>query len=140
MFPTPEEAEYTFYEAMRQASIDMMMQVWGDEDDVVCVHPGGLRVIGYKAVHETWQHILSNGPVAAFPSQVTVMAGVMSSVHVLIEQVMVDTPHGKDTLNFYSTNIYHKGPMGWHMVVHHASSAPRQAELFDTQGLLGTVH
>lgn len=140
MFPTPEEAEYAFYEALRQANLDMMMNVWGDDDDIVCIHPGGLRVIGVTAVQEAWQHILGNGPVAAFPVQVSVMAGVMSSVHVLIEQVMVDTPRGKDTINFYTTNIYHKGPTGWRMVVHHASSAPKQAENLDAQRCSSTVH
>jgi ketosteroid isomerase-like protein len=140
MFSTPEEAEYAFYDAMRQGNLELMMSLWSDDDDVVCVHPGGLRVIGYSAVHDAWRHILADGPVAAFPVQVSVMAGVMSSVHVLIEQVMVDTPRGKDTINFYTTNIYHKGPRGWRMVVHHASNAPRQTELFDAQGYSNTVH
>ncbi|MBV6273045.1 nuclear transport factor 2 family protein [Alcaligenaceae bacterium CGII-47] len=139
-FPTPQEAEYAFYEALRLANLDMMMNVWGDDDDIVCIHPGGLRVIGVSAVHDAWRHILNNGPVAAFPVQVSTMAGVMSSVHVLIEQVMIDTPRGKDTINFYATNIYHKGPRGWRMVVHHASPAPKQAEHIDNQNYSGTVH
>lgn len=140
MFPTPEEAENAFYEAMRQADLALMMRVWGDDDDIVCIHPGGLRVIGQAAVKNAWEQILADGPIAAFPMQATIMSGLMSSVHVLIEQLMVDTPRGKDTLTFYTTNIYHKGPQGWRMVVHHTSNAPRQAELFDLRGDSQTVH
>lgn len=140
MFPTPEEAEYAFYEAMRQGDVALMMRVWSDDEDVVCVHPGGLRTLGARAVQEAWERIFTNGPVIAFPAQVKAIGGVMSAVHTLIEQVTVDTPHGRDTLNFYTTNLYQKGPDGWRLVVHHASPAPREAALMDMPNPSRMIH
>ncbi|GAA0780882.1 nuclear transport factor 2 family protein [Castellaniella ginsengisoli] len=140
MFPTPEEAEYAFYEAMRQGDAAQMMRVWSDDEDVACIHPGGLRTLGPRAVREAWEHLFSNGPIAAFPGQVKAMTGVMNAVHVLIEQIVVNTPRGKDTLSFYTTNIYQKGPEGWRMIVHHASAAPREAELLDRPDFSRTLH
>lgn len=140
MFPTPEEAEYAFYEAMRQGDAALMMRVWSDDEDVVCIHPGGLRTLGPRAVREAWKQIFANGPISAFPAQVKAMTGVMNAVHTLIEQIMVDTPRGKDTLSFYTTNIYQKGPKGWRMIVHHASAAPREAELLDRPDPSRTLH
>src|SRR5690606_40010125 len=75
MFPTPEEAEYAFYEAMRQGDIALMMRVWSDDEDVACIHPGGLRTLGPRAVREGWEHIFANGQVAAFPAQGKAMTG-----------------------------------------------------------------
>ena len=80
MSPTPEEAEYAFYEAMRQGDAALMMRVWSDDEDVVCIHPGGLRTLGARAVREAWKQIFANGPISAFPAQVKAMSGVMISL------------------------------------------------------------
>jgi ketosteroid isomerase-like protein len=64
----------------------------------------------------------------------------MNAVHILIEQIAVDTPHGKDTLNFFTTNVYQKGPDGWRLIVHHASPAPREAALLDVPSTSRTIH
>ncbi|CAM5206381.1 Ketosteroid isomerase-like protein OS=Castellaniella defragrans OX=75697 GN=HNR28_001229 PE=4 SV=1 [Castellaniella defragrans] len=140
MFPTPEEAESAFYEAMRQGDVALMMRVWSDDEDAACIHPGGLRTLGPRAIQEAWEHIFSNGPIAAYPAQIHALRGVMSTVHILIEQITVDTPRGRDTLNFFTTNIYQKGPDGWRLIVHHASPAPREASLLDTPGISHTIH
>ena len=61
MFATTEEAELAFYDALERADINRLMQVWSDEEEIVCVHPGGLRVVGHHAVQESWQEI-PHGP------------------------------------------------------------------------------
>lgn len=140
MFATPEDAESAFYEAMRQGDVALMMRVWGDDEDVTCVHPGGLRTRGPRAIQSAWEHIFANGPIAAYPAQVNAIAGVMSAVHILIEEIMVDTPHGRDTANLYATNVFQKGPDGWRLIVHHASAAPREAALLDLPNPSRTIH
>lgn len=141
MFPTPEEAEYAFYEAMRQGDITLMMRVWGDDEEVVCVHPGGLRTRGPRAIREAWEQLFANGPVSILAAQTHALNSVMSSVHVVIEQLTVNASRGgKETLNFYATNVYQKGPEGWRLVVHHASPAPREAVLLDATGGSRTIH
>jgi ketosteroid isomerase-like protein len=139
MFTTPEEAEQAFYEAMRKADLGLMMRVWAD-DDVVCVHPGGLRTVGHDALQTAWQQIFAAGPVNVTPLQPLVISSVMNSVHVLIEQVSIGTAEGRRSVLSYATNVFQKGPSGWKMVLHHASQAPQEAGLFDLQDRPDTLH
>ena len=57
MFATSEEAELAFYDALERADLARLMQVWADDEEIVCVHPGGLRLVGLHAVKEAWQEI-----------------------------------------------------------------------------------
>ncbi len=140
MFTTPQEAEHAFYEAIRKADLALMMRVWADDEEIVCVHPGGMRVIGLNAIQSAWQQIFGSGPMAINPVRPMVLTTVMSSVHVLIEQISVNTPEGNKTANCYTTNIFHKGRSGWKMVLHHASHAPQDIDMFGLQDHPDTLH
>src|SRR5690606_18620946 len=117
MFTTPQEAEQVFYDALRLANLGMMMSVWADEDEIVCIHPGGMRTVGHNAMQSAWQQIFANGPVSIVPLRPMIMTGVMTSVHVLLEQITVNTPQGERTAHCYTTNVFQKGPAGWRMVL-----------------------
>src|SRR3546814_4774855 len=97
-----------------------MMRVWADDEEVVCIHPGGMRTIGYDAMQSVWQQIFANGPVTIHPIRPMLMTSVMSSIHVLIEQITVTTAHGEKSAPCYTPNIFTKGPTGWKMILHHA--------------------
>ena len=47
---TPDEIEATFYEALQSGDIEKLMACWADEDDIVCIHPGGPRLVGAGAI------------------------------------------------------------------------------------------
>ena len=49
---SPEEAEQQFYEALQHGELDRLMAVWGDEDEICCVHPAGPRLVGVIAIRE----------------------------------------------------------------------------------------
>lgn len=140
MFATPEEAEHAFYEALEQGNTVRLMQVWADDEEIVCIHPGGLRIVGHCAVHESWQHMLANGPLHIRPLRPLIIPSMMCAVHVLVEQVAVHTREGMQFANCYATNIYHKSPAGWRMVMHHASSAPAEAGVPDLPDMPGMLH
>ncbi len=140
MFATPDEAEHAFYEALEQADCVRLMQVWADDEEIVCIHPGGLRIVGHSAVHESWQQVLTNGPLHIRPLRPLVMQSMMCAVHVLVEQVAVRTREGTQFANCYATNIYHKGPTGWRMVMHHASPAPTEAGVLDLHDVPDMLH
>ena len=36
-YPTPQDAEAAFYEALESADLDAMMQVWADDEEIVCM-------------------------------------------------------------------------------------------------------
>lgn len=140
MFTTPQEAEQAFYDALSQADLTLMMSVWADDEDVVCIHPGGMRTIGHSAMHTAWQQIFTNGPVHIKPLRPMILTSVMTSVHVLLEHIKVSSAQGERSTHCYATNIFQKGPTGWKMVLHHASHAPGEAGLFDLQDHPSTLH
>ena len=139
MFVTAEEAELAFYDALERADLNRLMQVWADDEEIICVHPGGLRMVGLHAVKDSWQEILTHGALHIRPAKLVVTQSMMSTVHSLIEQVTVRGQEGTEVAHCYATNVYHKGPTGWRLVMHHASAAPEQVgalELADAPGLL----
>jgi len=140
IFATAEEAELAFYDALERADINRLMQVWADDEEIVCVHPGGLRVVGLHAVKDSWQEILNSGGLAIRPSAPVVLRSMMGIVHSLIEQITVHGTKSTEIAFCYATNIYHKGPTGWRLVMHHASPAPSQVDSFEIPDNSGLLH
>ena len=38
---SPDETEAMFYEALQKGDVDLLMSCWAEDDEIVCVHPGG---------------------------------------------------------------------------------------------------
>ena len=64
-----DDVEAQFYEALQRADIDKLMAVWADDDEIVCVHPGGGRAIGAAAIRATFEAVFANGGVAVRPTR-----------------------------------------------------------------------
>ena len=118
---TADEIELAFYEAMQAADLEQMMNCWADEDDMVCVHPNGPRVVGLPAIRATFEAIFSHGPLLAKPEQVRRVESLVSAVHNVVERVTIKTPTGPHDVFVIATNVYHKTAKGWRIVLHHAS-------------------
>ena len=118
---SPDDTEAQFYEAMQAGDIDRMMAVWADDDEVVCVHPGGARVIGLAAIRASFEAIFAQNAVPVQPEQVHRLHTLGSAVHHLAERVQVMTNEGPQTAWALATNVYVKTSLGWRMVAHHAS-------------------
>ena len=58
---TPDDIEAQFYQALQRGDIDRLMAVWADDDEVVCVHPGGGRLVGPAAIRESFEAIFASG-------------------------------------------------------------------------------
>lgn len=140
MFSTPDEVEHAFYDALERGDVAQLMQAWAEDEEVVCIHAGGMRLTGYNAVRESWQQVLAQGARSILPLRPTVMRSVLCVVHVLVEQVSIATPDGSRTLNCFATNVYHKGPRGWRMVMRHVSLAPEDASVLDLHDLPDRLH
>ena len=61
IFPTAQDAENAFYEALERSDLEGMMAVWAEDEDIVCVHPGGPRLTGQDEVRESWARIFKGG-------------------------------------------------------------------------------
>jgi ketosteroid isomerase-like protein len=64
IFPTAQDAENAFYEALERCDLDGMMAVWAEDDEIICVHPTGPRLSGPEQIRESWARIFSGGPRA----------------------------------------------------------------------------
>lgn len=116
-----DDVETAFYEALQSGDLDRLMACWSDEDDIVCVHPGGPRLVGAGAIRAAFEAMFSNGTIAARPERVHRVVTIGSAVHNLLERIDVLTPEGPRQAWVTATNVYHKTAQGWRMVVHHAS-------------------
>ena len=65
---------------------------------------------------------------------------MMGVVHSLIEQISVKSADSTEVAHCYATNVYHKGPTGWKLVMHHASAAPGEAGILDLHDKPGLLH
>jgi hypothetical protein len=97
-------------------------------------------MVGLHAVKDSWQEILAQGALHIRPAKLVTTQSMMSTVHSLIEQISVRTPEGTQVAHCYATNVYHKGPTGWRLVMHHASAAPEQPGLLDSHEATGLLH
>lgn len=127
--PLPETAdqlELRFYEALQQADIERLMACWADDEALVCVHPGGPRLIGAQAIRSTFEAMFANGPVMAQPQKVRSFEHGNCSVHSVVERVEVMGNDGPVVAWVLATNVFLQTAAGWRLVAHHASPGQRQ--------------
>jgi ketosteroid isomerase-like protein len=124
-----DDIEAAFYDALQSGDIEKLMACWGDEDDIVCVHPGSARLVGPAAIRAAFDAMFSNGTVRAQPIKVRKVEAMSASVHSVLERIEVLTEEGPRHAYVIATNVYHKTAQGWRMVAHHASpGTPREMQ------------
>jgi uncharacterized protein (TIGR02246 family) len=130
IFPTAQDAENAFYEALERCDLEGMMAVWAEDEDIVCVHPAGARLSGQDEVRESWTKMFAAGPHARVRiEQQVAISGMMLAVHSVFESFTIEgTPGGEQRQPppIVATNVYLRTAAGWRMIVHHASPAPAQ--------------
>lgn len=128
IFPTAQDAENAFYEALERGDLEAMMAVWAEDEEVICVHPTGPRLSGQDQVRESWAKIFAGGagPRVHITQQVAV-TGMMIAVHSVHENFTVPGD-ARPQVPVVATNVYLRTAAGWRMIVHHASPAPAQSQ------------
>jgi ketosteroid isomerase-like protein len=124
IFTTPQDAATAFYRAFEAKDIDAMMAAWAEDEEIVCVHPGGPRLVGFDAVRVGWEQIFAGETKLLFRlEELVVLETVGMALQSAIEQVTVgDNPAPRGTA--IATNVFLRTPSGWRIVLHHASPAP----------------
>ncbi|MDO9359685.1 MAG: nuclear transport factor 2 family protein [Polaromonas sp.] len=124
-----DNIEAAFYDALQSGDIDKLMACWADEDDIVCVHPGGPRLLGPGAIRAAFDAMFANGSIRAQPEKVRKVETMSASIHSVLERIAVMTEEGPRHAFVIATNVYHKTAQGWRMVAHHASpGTPREMQ------------
>ena len=123
LFTSAEAAEEAFYEALERADVDAMMALWADDEDAVCVHPGGPRLVGLPAIRAAWEEIFRGGGLHVRPTEAKAWTSGTVAVHAVIEQMVVAGRLGAEVVRVHATNVYLKGPIGWQIVMHQAAAA-----------------
>ena len=126
IFPTPQDAEAAFYEALETSDLEAMMEVWAEDEEIVCVHPGGPRLAGFEQVRASWAQILGSGQrFKVHVSDQVVLSSMMFVIHSVHENILVQGEQ-RPRAPVAATNVYLRTGKGWRMVLHHGSPAPAQ--------------
>ena len=137
--PSPDDIELELYEAMRRGDIERLMAVWSDDDEIVCVHPSGPRLVGAAAIRATFEAMFANGSIDAEPYKVRRLESHSSAVHSVLERIRVTTPKGEQFAWVVATNVYLKSGQGWRLVAHHASPGTA-VEVQESAEAASTLH
>lgn len=121
LLASPDDIEAQFYEALQGADITKLMAAWSDDDEIVCVLPGGPRVSGLRAIRASFEAVFANGGIPVRIEKVRRLTYPQAAVHHLLVRVDVNTDEGVQTAWVIVTNVYVKTDQGWRLVVHHAS-------------------
>lgn len=127
MLDTPDEVETAFYDALQQGRIDALMALWADDEEIVCIHPGGTRLIGAVAIRHAFEAMFANGGISLKPQRQQRLQHSDFAVHHLLEAVDVLTSQGPQTAWVLATNVYVKTARGWRLAAHHASPGTAEA-------------
>ncbi len=140
IFPTAQDAENAFYEALERADLEGMMAVWAEDEDIVCVHPGGARLTGQDQVRESWARIFAAGGRARVHiAQQVAISAMMLAVHSVHENFTVEG-EAQARSPVVATNVYLRTAAGWRMIVHHASPGTAPPAPAPRAGAPKTLH
>ena len=116
-----DEVEAAFYEALQNGDLTKLMSSWADDDEIVCIHPGGPRIVGLAAIRASFEDLFANGSIQTRPERVIKLSSLTSAVHSVVEKVEIMLPDGPQKAFVSTTNVYQRTPLGWKLVIHHAS-------------------
>jgi ketosteroid isomerase-like protein len=121
-----EAANTSFYTAFETADLDAMNDLWLDDPETLCVHPGALPVRGTPAISRSWALIMANTPYIQFfltDVEVSVLSDVASvtcTENVLTADEHTD-PDAFGGAKAVATNVFVRTADGWRLWIHHAS-------------------
>jgi ketosteroid isomerase-like protein len=132
---SPQDAALAFYQAIESRDVDAMMTAWADDEEIVCIHPGGPRLVGYDAVRASWEQIFAGDTRLSFRlDQIVVLETVGLAMQSVVEHIT--TPEHASSGIAIATNVFLRTPSGWRMVCHHASAAPATIVVAEAKGPL----
>jgi ketosteroid isomerase-like protein len=127
IYTSPQDVTQAFYQAFEARDLDAMMATWADDEDIVCIHPGGARHVGYEAVRMSFEQLFSGNAKITFRLDALVLIETVG----LAMQSAVEHVHAGDEGArgaAIATNVLMRTPYGWRIVCHHASPSPPMSD------------
>jgi len=121
-----DEVEAAFYDALQHANLERLMACWAEDEEIICMLPGGQRLVGAGAIRAAFERMFSHSAIRAWPQHVRTIDAMTTSVHSVIERVEIMLPEGPRQGWVAATNVYYKTVHGWRLVLHHASPGTEQ--------------
>ena len=121
-----EAVNAAFYAAFETADLDAMRDLWLDDPETLCVHPGALPLRGTPAISRSWALIMANTPYIQFfltDVEISVLDGVASvtcTENVLTADEMTDDG-AFNGAKAVATNVFVRTGEDWRLWIHHAS-------------------
>jgi ketosteroid isomerase-like protein len=103
-----------------------MQELWLEDPETLCVHPGALPVRGTGPINRSWALIMANTPYIQFfltDVEVSVhddVASVTCTENVLTADDRT-SPDSFGGAKAVATNVFIRTPGGWRLWIHHAS-------------------
>ncbi|MEO8536124.1 MAG: nuclear transport factor 2 family protein [Betaproteobacteria bacterium] len=127
IYTSPQDVTQAFYRAFETRDIDAMMGTWADDEDIVCIHPGGMRHVGYESVRHSFDQLFSGATKLTFRlDQVVLLETVGLAMQSAIEHLQAEGGSARGAA--VATNVLMRTPYGWRVVCHHASPAPPMSD------------
>jgi len=123
IYTSPQDAATAFYQAFEAKDIDAIMATWAEDEEIIVIHPGGSRHVGYDAVRGSFEQLFAGDAKLAFRlDQVVMMETVGLALQSAVEHIYLTDGNPRGAV--LATNVFMRTPSGWRMVMHHASAAP----------------
>ena len=123
IFASAADVEAAFYEALERGDVDTLMTVWAEDEEIVCVLPAGPRLAGYAAIREAWRRLFERGSRFRIRmSRQCTAQNPFSVIHNNVEELTVIDDR-QQSATIIATNVFVRGPLGWRLLLHHASPA-----------------
>lgn len=135
-----DEIEAAFYDALQSGDIERLMACWADEEDIVCVHPGGPRLLGAVSIRNSFEAMFANGVIPAQPEHVRKIETITSAMHNLVERIELHLQENTQVAYVLATNVYMRTAQGWRMVAHHASPGTPEQLLAHVEAMPSVLH
>jgi SnoaL-like domain len=111
-----------FYEAVENADIDSMEELWSNSDLPQCVHPGWEALRGWVAIRRSWEEMFASGdPIRISLRNVSGRVSGVLGIVLLEEEIAIGQMPAIQVVRAVATNIFEHDGTVWRMIHHHSS-------------------
>lgn len=121
-FPTAQDAEDAFYDAIEERDPERLRAVWEDSPDIACLLPMQPLLIGER-VHDALTPVMSGEiPLDIQVRHLRWVEAGDVAIHYVEERV--NLPGRPPQPPVYATNVFRRSATGWHLILHQNAPTP----------------